>query len=122
MGKAFVQRIASRVDDVAGRIEIGLTDLKMNDVAALRFKCARLYQNFEGRLGAKARHPFGKTKFASFTHRGEPRLCAMKLFSQLRKGNFPEPSRSFALDALRIPNARLSRANRFARHSPQTAD
>ena len=71
MGKAFVQRVTSRIDDVGRRIEIGLADLEMDDVAALFFKCARFHQYFECGLSPETRHALGEAEFAlcSFIHR-----------------------------------------------------
>jgi hypothetical protein len=43
---------------VGRRREIGLTDLQMDDVLALRFECACPLQHFEGGLNPDASHPF----------------------------------------------------------------
>ena len=59
MGEPLVQRIASRVDDVIGRIEIGFPDLEMDDVAALRLERSCFHQHFEGGLGPEIRHALG---------------------------------------------------------------
>jgi hypothetical protein len=68
--KAFVQGVASRVDNVARGIEIGLSDLEMDDVAAPCLQRSRLHQYFEGGLGAETRHALGETEFADPCHCG----------------------------------------------------
>ena len=66
--KAFVKGVTSRVDNVARGIEIGLSDLEMDDVAALCLERSRLHQYFEGGLGAETRHSFGEAQFALYHH------------------------------------------------------
>jgi hypothetical protein len=41
MGETFVKRVTSRVDDVAWRIEIGLADFEMDDIAPLCLQRSR---------------------------------------------------------------------------------
>ncbi len=74
MGEPLVQGVASRLDDVAWRIEIGLPDLEVDDIAALRFQRSRLHQHFESGLGAETRHAFGEAKFirCGLIHNGQP--------------------------------------------------
>ena len=63
MSEALVQSVGRRVDDVGRRIEIGLADLEMNNVAALRLERSRLDQHFERGLGAQTRHAPGEAEF-----------------------------------------------------------
>ena len=46
--------------DVGGRVEVGLADLEVDDVAALRLERARPHQDFERGLGAEPRHALRK--------------------------------------------------------------
>jgi hypothetical protein len=71
MSESLVQRIASRVDDIARRIEIGLANLEMDDVAAFCLQCLRFHQHFERSLSAKTRHSRGEPKFAGLSHHSE---------------------------------------------------
>ena len=68
MCEALVQRVASRLDDVARRIEIGLADFQMNDVAALRLERSRFHQHFERGLRAESRHALGEPEFMCLMH------------------------------------------------------
>jgi hypothetical protein len=43
--------------DVAGRVEVGLADLEMDDVAALRLQGPRAYEDLERGLRSQPRHP-----------------------------------------------------------------
>src|SRR5205814_1015655 len=69
VGKTLVQGIGRRPDDVARRIEIGLADLEMNDVAAFCLQRARFHQYFESGLCAETRHTLGEAKFVGVFHR-----------------------------------------------------
>jgi hypothetical protein len=57
VGGAAAQGLHAGLDDVGGRVEIGLADLEVDDVAALGFQRPRPHQHLEGGLGAQARHP-----------------------------------------------------------------
>jgi hypothetical protein len=70
MGETFVKRVTSRVDDISWRIEIGLADFEMDDIASLCLQRSRFHQHFKCGLGAETRHPFGEAKFAGFSHDG----------------------------------------------------
>src|SRR5215471_20474842 len=48
VGPAAVQRFHSGSNDVSGGVEIGLADLQVNDVFALRLERPRLYEHVEG--------------------------------------------------------------------------
>ena len=52
MRVALVQRLASSPDDVGGRIEVGLADLKVDDVHPLGFESPSLGQYLKRGLGA----------------------------------------------------------------------
>ena len=71
MGEALVQCVAGCVDDVGRRIEIGLPDLEMDDVAPFSLQRPRLNQIFERGLGAETRHTPGEAEFPSLSHDGE---------------------------------------------------
>ena len=71
MGEAFMQSVASRLDDVGRCIEIGFPYLKMDDVAARCFQRPRLHQHFEGGLGAETRRALCEPEFAGLSHDGE---------------------------------------------------
>ena len=68
MCKALAQCVTSCLDDVARRIEIGLADLKMNDVAALCLERFRFHQHFECGLRAESRHAPGEPEFMCLVH------------------------------------------------------
>ena len=57
MGIALAERPLSRFDDVRWSWKVGLADLEMHDVAALRFQLARLGQNLESGFGTDLIHP-----------------------------------------------------------------
>ena len=48
VGVALMEGIGSGVDDVFGSVEIGLTDLHVNDMLPLGFKGAGLGEHFKG--------------------------------------------------------------------------
>src|SRR6266566_268228 len=83
MCEALVQGIDSCVDNVSWRVEIGLPDLEMNDVAPLRFKRFCFYQHFKRRLSPEPRHAFGEAKFrlCGLVHHSES--SSSRRFSQL---------------------------------------
>ena len=64
MGEALVQGVGRCVNNVDRRIEIWLSDLEMDDVAALCLQRSRLHQYFESGLGAETRHALGEAEFA----------------------------------------------------------
>ena len=68
MCEAFTQGIASCLDDVARRIEIGLADFKMDDVAALCLERFRFHQHFERGLRTESRHALGEPEFMCLMH------------------------------------------------------
>src|SRR5438132_5462218 len=68
MSEAFVERVASGVDDVGRCIEIRLPNLQMDNVTPFCLQRSCLHQNFEGGLGAQTRHTLRETKFAGFMH------------------------------------------------------
>ena len=57
MRPPLIQRLLARLHNVARRVEIGLPDFQMYDVASLRFQCASAHQHFEGGFHAYAVHP-----------------------------------------------------------------
>src|SRR6266576_449370 len=71
MSEAFVQGVARGVDDVGRSIEIGFSNLEMDDVPAFCFQRARLHQNLKRGLGAEARHTLCKAEFADLSHDAE---------------------------------------------------
>src|SRR5882724_5674137 len=71
MGEAFVQGVACGVDDVGRSIEIGFSNLEMDDVPAFCFQRPRLHQNLKRGLGAEARHTLCKAEFAGLSHDAE---------------------------------------------------
>jgi hypothetical protein len=63
VGPSFMKRVDSRLDDVGGRVEVGLADFQVNDFFALLFERAGAVQNFKGGFGAEPRHAAGQTQF-----------------------------------------------------------
>src|SRR5205823_2866954 len=59
MGRALVEGPLRRLADVRRRVEIGLADLEMDDVAALRLEGPRPGGNLECGLGADHAHALG---------------------------------------------------------------
>ena len=55
-GLAPAGRGGQRLDDVGGRVEVGLADLQVDDAASLRFQFAGLHQNIKSRLHANPAH------------------------------------------------------------------
>ena len=76
MSEAFVQRVARGIDDVDRCIEIGFSDLEMNDVASFGFQRPRLHQYFEGSLSAQTRHALREAEFTGLSHDGEISIIA----------------------------------------------
>ena len=76
MSETLVQRVGRRLDDVARRIEIRLTNFEMNNVASLCLQRARLHQNFKRSLGPETHHAPGEAKFAGLGHDGEMSIKA----------------------------------------------
>ena len=68
MREAFVQGAASCLDDIARRIEIGLSYFKMNDVAAFCLERFRFHQHFKCSLCAEPRHTPGEPEFRCLVH------------------------------------------------------
>ena len=66
--EAFVQCVTSCLNDVAWCIEVGLSDFKMNDVAALCLERLRFGQHFECGLGTETCHAPGQSKFERLDH------------------------------------------------------
>jgi len=58
------------LNDVLGRIKVGLANFQVDDIFALTLQGARLVQHFEGSLGAQSRHALGQAEFVlrSFFH------------------------------------------------------
>ncbi len=56
MRPTSAQGVDAGVDHVCGRVEIRFADFQMNDALALALEGTRFVQNFEGGLGAQARH------------------------------------------------------------------
>jgi hypothetical protein len=83
MGKALVQSVARRVDDVGRSIKVRFADLEMDDIAAFSFQRPRLHQNFECGLGAETRHALCEAEFMvrGLMHHGES--SSSRRFSQL---------------------------------------
>jgi hypothetical protein len=71
MSEAFVQRVARRVNDVGWSIEIGFSNLEMDDVPAFCFQRPRLHQNLKRGLGAEACHTLCKAELAGLSHDAE---------------------------------------------------
>ena len=63
VGPAFVERPLRRGEDVRRGVEVGLTEVEVDDVAALRLERARPIRRLEGGLGPDVVHP------ASQSHR-----------------------------------------------------
>ena len=59
MGVAALEGICASLNDISRCVEIGLTDLEVDDVSALCLKPLGLGQDLEGGLGTKAPHPLG---------------------------------------------------------------
>src|SRR5271166_3695947 len=53
MGIALAQSVHSGLDDVGGRVHVGLADLKVNDVSSLALQSASTHQHFEGSFGSQ---------------------------------------------------------------------
>ena len=68
MSETFVQSVRRRRNNIFRRIEVGLADLEVNNLAPRRFQRSRLHQHFERGLGPKTRHAFSETKFADLIH------------------------------------------------------
>src|SRR4029077_7089535 len=68
MCEALAQGLASRIDDVARCIEIGLADFKMNNIAAFCLERFRFHQHFERGLRAESRHAPGEPEFMCLIH------------------------------------------------------
>ena len=66
--EAFVQGVASRIDDIARRIEIGLSYFKMNNVTAFCLERFCFDQHFECGLGAETRHTSCQPKLKCLGH------------------------------------------------------
>ena len=58
MRRAGVERALGGVLDVSGRVEIGLADLEVNDLAPLALQRLRARQHLERRLRPEPAHPF----------------------------------------------------------------
>jgi hypothetical protein len=71
MREALVQSVRRRRNNIFRRIEIGLADLEMNNLASFRFQRSRFHQHFERGLGPKTRHAVSETKFARLIHQNE---------------------------------------------------
>ena len=56
MRKSVIQRTLGRFDNVAGRVEVRLADLQVNDVAALCFELPGAGKHGKRRLGAQSPH------------------------------------------------------------------
>src|SRR5579862_5327394 len=56
MRPALAHGVGARLDDVGGRVEIGLADFQVDDAFALPLKGAGLIQNFKGGFGTETRH------------------------------------------------------------------
>jgi hypothetical protein len=54
-----MESIDTSLHDVGWRVEVGLADLKVDDLLALLFQSAGTVQNFKGSLCAETRHPAG---------------------------------------------------------------
>ena len=63
VGPAFIERPFGCGEDVRRGVEVGLSEVEMDDVAALRFESARPIRRLEGGLGPDVVHP------ASQSHR-----------------------------------------------------
>ena len=59
MRPALVERALGRVADVDRRVEVGLADLEVDHVVALRLPRAGAGRRLEGSLGADADHALG---------------------------------------------------------------
>src|SRR5262249_49237640 len=60
VGVAGAERRRRRVDDVGRRVEIGLTDLQVDDLPSLGLEGARSCEHLERRLRPQPAHPFGQ--------------------------------------------------------------
>ena len=71
MRPTAAQRLHASVDDVGGRVEIGLADFQMDNIIALGFEGTGPDQYFEGSLGTQARHAPGQPQLSlrGFAHR-----------------------------------------------------
>jgi hypothetical protein len=70
MREALVEGIDAGVDHVARRIEVGLTDLKVDDVVALGFEGAGTHQDFESGFRSEAGHATRQVQLTrSFRHK-----------------------------------------------------
>ena len=108
MGETLTHRIRAGVDDVARRVEIRFADFEMNNVATRCFQCFRFHQNFERSLGPEARHAFGKSKFAAFSHGSELKCqSGSDHYSAVVQVVFPNGS-GLALIAFHMKTIRLS--------------
>jgi hypothetical protein len=58
-----VEGVDGGLDDVGGRVKIGLPDFQVNDFFALFLQGTRAVQDFEGGFGAQTRHSGGETQF-----------------------------------------------------------
>ena len=70
MSVPLPQRADTGFHDVLGCIEIGLADLHMDDLPALRLQGPRLRQHLEGRLGAQVHHAAGYSHGSSLLETG----------------------------------------------------
>jgi hypothetical protein len=57
---AVAQRLDARLDDMFGRLEIGLADAEVDDVLALRRQRLRAREHGKGRFGAEPRQAVGE--------------------------------------------------------------
>ena len=89
MGVAGVEGLSRRVDDVPGRVEVGLADLEVDDLAALRFECPRASEDLKRRLGTEARHAVGKGE--GIGHGGDATAASLRGSSQTRGGREGDP-------------------------------
>ena len=63
MCPTLAQGVNASVDNIGGRVEIGLADFEVDDVLPLFLERASAVQDFKCGFGAKPRHPAGKTQF-----------------------------------------------------------
>jgi predicted oxidoreductase len=56
-----MQRVDSRLDNISGSVEIGLTNLEVDNFFSLLLQRPGAVQNFKSSFRAKPRHPAGKT-------------------------------------------------------------
>jgi hypothetical protein len=59
VGRAGVERLLRRFLDMCGRVEIGLADLQVDDLASGALELARAGQYLERRLGSEPGHSWG---------------------------------------------------------------